>query len=67
MFELVCLHCSPASPHRRGGASQGRVALVARRNERNLLNGAFLFGNFFFCAFLVKRKSGLTALVVKPL
>ena len=57
----------PCKPPTAVGASQGRVALVARRNERNLLNGAFLFGNFFFCAFLVKRKSGAPIWVVKPL
>ena len=57
----------PCKPPTAVGASQGRVALVAARTRRNFPNGAFLFGNFFFCAFLVKRKSGLTAWVLKPL
>jgi len=37
---------------------QRRGALVALRRGRNSPNGAFLFVSFFFCAYMVKRKSG---------
>ena len=35
---------------------KGRVALVARRNERNPLSASFFFGPFFFRAYLSERK-----------
>jgi hypothetical protein len=39
-------------------AGGGREALLALRRARNPPNGAFLFVSFFFCAYMVKRKSG---------
>ena len=45
-------------PFSKGGADPTRGALVAARRRRNSPNGAFLFASFFFCASMVKRKSG---------
>ena len=44
-------------PLQRLAVSKGR-ALVARRNERNLLIRRFSFDNFSLCAFRAKEKSG---------
>ena len=41
-----------------GGAHPRRVALVARRNARNLLPAVFFLPSFFFWAYMGKRKSG---------
>ena len=41
---------------------KGRVALVARRNERNPLFGVFLFWSFFLLRLLHQKKKGQWAL-----
>ena len=40
------------------GAHPRRVALVARRNARNLPSAVFFLPSFFFWAYMGKRKSG---------
>ena len=59
-FSAPCSHTS-LKPPTAVGAAQGCVSLVAHRSERNFF-AAFFFWNFSFCAFLVKKKSGLTVL-----